>query len=84
MSAAAIVWAGGERVFLGDVRGAILREPRGRGGFGYDPVFYYAPLDRSFAELSHEEKWAVSHRGRAFRSLAEWLATNGTVVDTES
>ncbi len=53
----------------------ITTEPRGRGGFGYDPVF--APLGgdgRTFAEMAPEEKDAMSHRGRAFRSLADALA----------
>src|SRR5262249_36263697 len=79
---AGIVWSHGEKVFEGDVRGRILTEARGSGGFGDDPVFYYPPLGRTFAELSHEEKWLVSHRGRAFRSLARWLSEAGTLVDT--
>ena len=47
---------------------------RGEGGFGYDPLFLYEPLGRSFAELSGDEKNAVSHRGRAMRALADRLA----------
>ena len=70
---AAIVWQGGERTFTGRVRGRLLRELKGRGGFGYDPIFFYEPLQKAFAELSHEEKMKVSHRGRAFRQLSEWL-----------
>ena len=53
----------------GAVEGVILPEPRGLGGFGYDPLFFYAPLNRSFAELTPEEKFQVSHRGNAFREL---------------
>ena len=71
--AAAIVWGGGERVFEDESRGFVLTRPRGDGGFGYDPVFYYPPLDRTFAELMPEEKEEVSHRGRAFQKLAGWL-----------
>ncbi len=59
--------------FQGSCRGLILREPRGAGGFGYDPVFWYPPLGKSFAELSPEEKHAVSHRARAFAELHQWL-----------
>ncbi len=53
----------------GSVDGRILPAPRGTGGFGYDPLFLYPPLNRSFAELSAEEKLSVSHRGRAVGSL---------------
>ncbi len=71
--AAAIVWDGGERVFEDEARGVITDSPSGNGGFGYDPVFYYEPLGCTFAEMSSEEKEKVSHRGRAFRRLVEWL-----------
>lgn len=54
--------------------GEILIEPRGRAGFGYDPVFYFPPLNKSFAEISREEKNKYSHRGRAFRKLLAFLA----------
>ena len=57
-------------IFEGRVEGAILRAPRGENGFGYDPIFFYAPLGRSFAELSLGEKEQVSHRGHALRQLA--------------
>jgi XTP/dITP diphosphohydrolase len=57
--------------FDGSVSGSILRAPRGKNGFGYDPVFYYEPYGRSFAELSLEEKQAVSHRGIALRKLGD-------------
>lgn len=49
--------------------GEILRETRGAGGFGYDPVFYFNPLEKTFAELSEEEKNRCSHRGKAFAKL---------------
>lgn len=57
----------------GEVEGTILFEARGENGFGYDPYFYYAPLNKSFAELSAEEKNAVSHRKRALYLLKEAL-----------
>jgi XTP/dITP diphosphohydrolase len=62
-------------VTQGRVDGIILKEPRGAGGFGYDPLFLYPPLGKTFAELSGEEKFRVSHRGKAFRALAEYLRT---------
>jgi len=55
------------------VDGFILEKPRGSGGFGYDPVFYFPPLNKSFAELSNTEKNLHSHRGKAFRRLLEVL-----------
>jgi XTP/dITP diphosphohydrolase len=58
----------------GRVDGVILEEPRGTGGFGYDPYFFYAPLGKTFAELKPEEKFAVSHRGKAFRKLLDLLS----------
>jgi XTP/dITP diphosphohydrolase len=57
----------------GTVEGRIAPEPRGEGGFGYDPLFYYPPYGRTLGEVSAEEKAAVSHRGEAFRKLAEFL-----------
>lgn len=61
------------RTFRGAVEGEILRKPRGRNGFGYDPLFYYPPLGRSFAELTPEQKFEVSHRGKALRALFQYL-----------
>lgn len=58
----------------GRVSGEILHAPRGEGGFGYDPLFYYAPLGKTFAELSGEEKNAISHRGAAVRAFAALFA----------
>jgi len=55
------------------VDGKILEAPRGAGGFGYDPVFYFPPLGRAFAELSAEEKNEHSHRGKAFGKLLRVL-----------
>ena len=64
---------GAERLVEGVAEGRILTAPRGRGGFGYDPLFYYPPLGRSFAELSDVEKAQVSHRGRALAAVRRLL-----------
>ena len=62
------------RTFRGTVEGEVLDAPRGTGGFGYDPVFYYPPYARSLGEVSLEEKMAVSHRGQALKALFRYLA----------
>jgi XTP/dITP diphosphohydrolase len=81
--AAAIVWDRGERVFVDEARGRLLDELRGEGGFGYDPIFYYEPLGKTFAELNEEEKAVVGHRGRAFQQLTRWLRQS-QLLDTLS
>ena len=58
----------------GEVRGYILEELNGEGGFGYDPLFFYEPLDKTFAQLTSEEKNEVSHRGRALKELKAILS----------
>jgi XTP/dITP diphosphohydrolase len=58
--------------FRGTAEGVLLREPRGNEGFGYDPLFYFPALQKSFGELSGEEKAAVSHRGAAFARFLRW------------
>jgi XTP/dITP diphosphohydrolase len=60
-------------VVSGKVDGEIMEGPRGTGGFGYDPVFYFPALGKAFAELSAEEKNRHSHRGNAFKRLMEVL-----------
>lgn len=67
---------GGEYTFEGICPGAILKEPRGQKGFGYDPVFRPEGFDRTFAEIDPEEKNRISHRGLAIRKFYEWLKTN--------
>lgn len=57
----------------GTVEGEIAAAPRGEGGFGYDPVFYYPAYGRTLAEVNEEDKLRVAHRGEAFRRLAVWL-----------
>ncbi len=65
------------RTFRGTVEGEILEAPRGSGGFGYDPLFYYPPYGRSLGEVSLEEKMAVSHRGKALTALFRYLSNTG-------
>jgi XTP/dITP diphosphohydrolase len=73
--ALALAGPGGEvRTFAGVVEGRIGREGRGTAGFGYDPIFYPAGHDRTFAEMSEAEKDALSHRGAALRALERHLA----------
>jgi XTP/dITP diphosphohydrolase len=71
-----IALAEGKRILTlaeGRADGLILDRPCGKGGFGYDPLFFFPPLGRTFAELTPEEKFSVSHRGEAFRKLLEFL-----------
>jgi XTP/dITP diphosphohydrolase len=60
--------------FQGEVEGIILPGKRGSGGFGYDPVFYYPPLRKTFAQLTTREKNRVSHRARALKKLKAFLS----------
>jgi len=73
---ALVRWPDGtETIAEGVVEGVIVTAPRGEGGFGYDPVFAPVGADgRTFAEMSEAEKQAISHRGQAFRALADLLA----------
>lgn len=61
----------------GTVEGRISLEPRGGHGFGYDPIFFYPPFGCTLGEVPAERKAAVSHRGKAFRKLAEYLERRG-------
>ena len=58
----------------GEVHGELLREAHGTGGFGYDPIFYYPPAGKTFAEVTAEEKNQVSHRANALKLLYEKLS----------
>jgi XTP/dITP diphosphohydrolase len=58
--------------FHGRAEGRILRAPRGSNGFGYDPLFYFPEIGKTFAELSAEDKARYSHRGAAFRQFLQW------------
>jgi XTP/dITP diphosphohydrolase len=59
----------------GTIEGEIAAEPRGENGFGYDPIFFYPPLDRTLAEIPAQQKSTVSHRGKAFAQLAGFIRT---------
>jgi XTP/dITP diphosphohydrolase len=65
---------GREQLFRGECEGVILPAPRGAGGFGYDPLFYLPEEGGTFGELPPERKNELSHRGRAVRAAASWLA----------
>jgi XTP/dITP diphosphohydrolase len=60
-------------IFRGSVAGELTAEPRGSGGFGYDPLFYYPPFGCTFGEATAEQKLSVSHRGQALRALLDSL-----------
>jgi XTP/dITP diphosphohydrolase len=62
--------------FVGEAHGELLTAPRGEGGFGYDPLFYFPSLGSTFAELTVEQKRAYSHRGHAFRRFLRWYSEN--------
>jgi XTP/dITP diphosphohydrolase len=72
-AAALVVPGAGEWVTTGEVVGRLIREPRGSGGFGYDPIFRPDGFDLTTAEMTPEAKDAISHRGRAFRALAPYI-----------
>ena len=72
-AAALVVPKGGEWVVTGEVEGRLIRVPRGTGGFGYDPIFQPDGFDLTTAEMTPEAKDAISHRGRAFRALAQYI-----------
>jgi XTP/dITP diphosphohydrolase len=59
-------------LFEGKTEGMILGAPRGSNGFGYDPLFYFPQIGKTFAELTADEKAKYSHRGEAFRKFLEW------------
>jgi XTP/dITP diphosphohydrolase len=59
--------------FRGEAEGIILEAPQGTNGFGYDPLFYFPQINKTFAELTAEEKSKYSHRGAAFRKFLSWF-----------
>ncbi len=63
--------------FRGTAAGIILDAPRGTNGFGYDPLFYFPEIKKTFAELTPEEKSKHSHRGAAFREFLDWYGRSG-------
>ena len=62
---------GAALTYEGECQGTIIDEPRGENGFGYDPIFFYPDLNKSFAELTVEEKGQVSHRGKALKEVSK-------------
>jgi len=60
-------------VFSASAEGVLLEEPRGHDGFGYDPIFYFPTLGKTYAEISREEKNLYSHRGKAFHKALDFL-----------
>lgn len=75
-AAALVLPSGEEHVVEGRMEGSLVREPRGTNGFGYDPIFTPSGSPLTSAEMSAADKDAISHRGKAFRALAEVLAAN--------
>jgi XTP/dITP diphosphohydrolase len=67
-------------VFSASAEGVLLDKPRGHDGFGYDPIFYFPALGKTYAEISREEKNLYSHRGKAFRKAIDFLLA---VCDTD-
>ena len=67
-------------IFSDFAEGVLTQESRGTGGFGYDPIFYFESLGRTYAETTREEKNRYSHRGKAFRKLMEFLAAPSSYV----
>ncbi|WP_461863091.1 XTP/dITP diphosphatase [Thermococcus sp.] len=63
-------------IFTGKTEGRIIHDKRGRGGFGFDPIFQPEGFTKTFAEMTTEEKNRISHRGKAFRAFSEWLKEN--------
>ena len=79
---------GAALTYEGRCEGLIAEEPSGDGGFGYDPVFYYPPLKKTFGELSRKEKSRISHRGKALGQLKDefdkvliWVRQNMPVIE---
>ncbi len=74
VSVVAVILPDGTKTTLrGECEGFIIREPAGSGGFGYDPVFFVPELNKTFSEVTLEEKNQISHRGKAFKKLREYL-----------
>ena len=75
----ALILDGKEYLFEGRVDGRIIEDQRGMSGFGYDPVFLPDGFDRTFAEMSEEEKNGISHRGRAIRKMMDFLKNHKNI-----
>ena len=68
------------QVFVGEVKGIIVEEPKGENGFGYDPIFFVTKLNKTLAEASDEEKNQISHRAIALEGLLNYLNANPPVI----
>ena len=70
------VWTPKDRTitFEGKIEGGIVRVPSGNNGFGYDPIFFYGPLNKTLAEIPSKEKDKISHRGHAVRMALEYIS----------
>jgi XTP/dITP diphosphohydrolase len=75
---------GVERVFEGRCQGRLLAEYRGSEGFGYDPLFVPAGENRTFSEMTQDEKNLISHRGLAWKAMSRWLTVNGIAKNPTS
>ena len=64
------------QTFRAEVEGRLLTGPRGGNGFGYDPLFFYPPLNATFAEITLAQKMKVSHRSRALAAMRKWITTH--------
>lgn len=73
-TAIVLLMNGKEKLFLGLCEGKIITEGRGEGGFGYDPIFLPDGFDKTFAEMSLEQKSEIGHRGKAVRKLIDYLS----------
>ena len=69
--------------FEGEVKGRIIDEPRGTNGFGYDPIFVPDGIDKTFAELTQEEKNRISHRANAYRKALEFVEDEMAILDDD-
>ncbi|ASI99486.1 XTP/dITP diphosphatase [Thermococcus celer] len=69
-------WDGEAHLFTGRVDGEITNGPKGSSGFGFDPIFKPHGFDKTFAEMTTEEKNVISHRGHALKAFADWLKEN--------
>lgn len=72
---------GSEWTTSGSCEGIIAHEPSGSGGFGYDPIFFHEPLNKTFAEIPREEKNKISHRGKAFNTFKNAVITEGILEE---
>jgi len=72
-----------ELVSEGSVKGLITKEPKGIGGFGYDPVFYIPEMMKTFAEMTIEEKNKISHRGIATRNMIKLLHSHHIIPNSQ-